>query len=64
MLNDGATIRNVDGFIYGPILSAAFEVYLCDRLSVSLQVRERCLFGSTVGKFHTEVGVGVKILIN
>lgn len=64
MLFDGATIRNEDGFIYGPILSAELEMFPCDRFAVSLQIRERCLFGSTVGKFHTELGVSIKILIN
>ena len=63
LLFDGATLRNRDGFVFGPMLSAELEGFVCDRLSLCLMARERCLFGRTVGNFHTELGVGIKFLI-
>lgn len=62
LLFDGATLRNRDGFVFGPMLSAELEGFLCDRLALCLMARERCLFGRTVGNFHTELGVGLKFL--
>lgn len=64
MLKDGATLESEDHFIYGPAITFEMETFLTDRIAFLLNVRERCLFGSSVGKFHTQIGVGVKIFIN
>ena len=34
-----------------------------DRVVFLINARERCLFGSSVGKFHTQFGVGLKIIM-
>ena len=62
-LRDGSAILSRDGFIWGPALSAEAEGYLSDRVMLFLLVRERCLFGSGTGTFHTLLGFGVRIVI-
>lgn len=40
------------------------ETYLTDRVVLLVNARERMLFGSDTGKFHTQVGMGLKFIIN
>ena len=46
LLPDGAAVANGDSFIYGGGLTAAFDVWLTDRIIFLLQVKERALFGT------------------
>ena len=64
LLPDGATLQDKDAFIYGGALTLNFEVYLSDRLALTGNVRERCLWGNGTGYFHTQYGVGLKLIIN
>lgn len=64
LLHDGATATNGDSFIYGGGLTAAFDVYLTDRIVFLLQVKERALFGTDAGNFHTQIGLGLRAIIN
>ena len=50
--------------IYGGGLTAAFDVWLTDRIILLMQVKERALFGTDAGNFHTQVGLGVRFIIN
>ena len=63
-LEDGATLVNRDGFLYGAALGATLEGYLSDRVILLLRVRQRCAFGSPTGVFHTEQGFGLRFIIN
>lgn len=63
-LRDGATLRNRDTFLWGAALSVTLEGYLTDRVILLMRVRERCLPSSSTGAFHTQVGIGVRIIIN
>lgn len=63
-LYDGSTIRNRDRFLYGGAVTLEVEAYLTDRIILSLSGRERCLWGTTTGHFHTQYGLGVKFIIN
>jgi hypothetical protein len=63
-LPDGATVQNGDAFLYGGALTLETEIYLTDRLVLLANVRERLLFGSSVGKLNTQLGLGVKFIIN
>ncbi|KAA6310604.1 hypothetical protein EZS27_038119 [termite gut metagenome] len=63
-LSDGATIQNKDAFLYGAALTLEAEVYLTDRVVLLANARERLLAGSSVGKFNTQVGIGIKFIIN
>jgi len=40
------------------------ETYLTDRLVLLTNARERFLMGSPVGKLNTQIGIGIKIIIN
>ena len=51
-------------FIYGGALTLELETYLTDRVVLLVNARERMLFGSDIGKFHTQVGIGLKFIIN
>ena len=63
LLPDGSTLLDKDCFVYGGALTLELEAYLTDRVVLLLNARERALFGSDIGKFHTQVGVGVKFII-
>ncbi|MDR0506853.1 MAG: conjugal transfer protein TraO [Dysgonamonadaceae bacterium] len=63
VLFDGATINNSDNFLYGGALTLESEIYLSDRVVLIANARERLLAGSSVGKFHTQFGLGIKVII-
>ena len=62
-LPDGSTLTDKDGFVYGGALTLELESYITDRVVLLMNARERCLFGSSVGKFHTQFGIGLKIIM-
>lgn len=64
ILFDGATINNKDAFIYGGALTLEAETYLADRVVLLVNVHERLLAGSSVGKLNTQFGLGLKFIIN
>ena len=64
LLYDGATIQNKDAFIYGGSAIAELEIFLSDKVALLINGRERLLFGTSVEKFQTHYGVGVKFMIN
>ena len=53
-----------DAFIYGGAVTLELESYITDRIVLLATVRERCLWGSKVGLFSTQFGMGVKFIIN
>ena len=63
LLSDGSTLMDKDGFVYGGALTLELESYITDRVVFLINARERCLFGSSVGKFHTQFGIGLKIIM-
>lgn len=64
LLPDGATIQNGDAFIYGGALTLETEIFLTDWAVLLLDVRERMLPSSSVGKFNTQIGLGIRFIIN
>lgn len=60
---DGATLLNDDSFLYGGSVALEIEAFITDRIIVLVNIKERLLFGSSVGKFHFQTGVGVKYII-
>lgn len=64
LLYDGATIRNKDRFLYGGAVTLELETYLTDRIILLINARERILWGTSSGHFHTQFGVGLKFIIN
>ena len=64
LLPDGATLRNKDSFIYGGAITLELETYLSDKIVLLPNARERVLWGSSIGHFHTQFGVGLKFIIN
>ncbi len=64
LLPDGATLQNKNAFIYGGALTLEMETFLTDWAVLLFNVRERMLLGSSVGKFNTQVGLGMKFILN
>lgn len=64
LLFDGATITSEDNFLYGGAVSFEIETFLSDRFALLINARERILYGSEINKFHTQVGIGLKVIIN
>ncbi len=64
LLPDGATIQNKDTFLYGAALTLETEIFLIDWTVLLLNVRERALPGSSVGKFNTQIDLGIRFIIN
>ena len=64
LLFDGSTLRNKDGFLYGGAVTLQAEIYLTDRLVLLLYGRERYLWGGSTERFHTQYGVGLKIMLD
>lgn len=64
LLFDGATIQSKDAFLYGGAITFEMETYLTDRLVLLANTKERVLFGSSITKFHTQINVGIKLIIN
>ena len=64
MLYDGSTLHDRDAFIYGGAMTLDVEFYVADRIALLANVRERCMWGADTRKFHTQLGVGVKFIIN
>lgn len=63
-LFDGSTLRDKGSFIYGGAITLEMETYLSDRVVLLLNARERILWGTTTGHFHTQFGLGLKFIIN
>lgn len=63
-LYDGSTLCNDDAFVYGGAISMELETFISDNIVVAFIVRERILWGSSIGKFHTQFGIGLKFILN
>lgn len=63
-LEDGATIRNADRFLYGGAVTLGLDFYISDTIVFQLSGRERMLWGSSVSRFHTQWGIGFMFIIN
>ena len=63
-LYDGSTLLAKDAFIYGGAITLELESYITDRIVLLANVRERVLWGGSLGKFSTQFGLGVKFIIN
>ena len=63
-LYDGARLNNRDAFVYGCAATLEMEVYLADFIALTASLRERFLWGGSMGVCHTEYGIGIKFIIN
>ena len=61
---DGARLNNKDAFVYGCAATLEMELYLADFIALTASLRERFLWGGSMGVCHTEYGIGVKFIIN
>lgn len=64
LLFDGSTLEARDRFVYGGAITLELETYLSDRVVLLLTARERILFGSDIGNFHTQYGIGLRFIID
>jgi hypothetical protein len=64
LLYDGASLMNQDAFLYGGALTLELETYITNRIVFLLNARERILCGSSTVNFSTQLGAGIKFIIN
>lgn len=64
LLFDGASITGKDSFVYGGAITFEIETFISDRIIFLLNARERILWGSSVGNFRFQAGIGLKFIIN
>ena len=63
LLPDGSRLTDEDNFIYGGALTLELSAYVTDKIVLLVNGRQRVLFGGDCGKFHTQVGVGIRFMI-
>ena len=64
ILSDGSRLQHKDKFLYGGAITLQVDIYLADKVVLLLTGRERILWGTTTGHFHTQFGIGLKFMIN
>ena len=62
MLEDGAVLQESESFIYGGFVTFEAEAYLSDCTVLAFRLRERILWGSAAGHFHTQYGIALKYI--
>lgn len=63
-LFDGATLANKDAVLYGGAVTLELETFITDRIILLINARQRMLWGSSIGKYSTQLGVGAKLILN
>ena len=63
LLPDGSRLTDENNFIYGGALTLELSAYVTDKIVLLVNGRQRVLFGGDCGKFHTQVGVGIRFMI-
>lgn len=64
LLHDGSSILTGSGFLYGCAFSLGIETYLADRVILLTGFRQLILPASSVNKFHNQLFIGIKCIIN
>ena len=64
LLYDGATLMSENKFLFGGALSFEIETYIIDNIILLTGFRQRILPNSTVNKFHNQICIGIKFIIN
>lgn len=64
LLYDGSTVLTGSGFLYGCAFSLGIETYLADRVILLTGIRQLILPSSSVNKFHHQLSLGIKFIIN
>jgi hypothetical protein len=63
LLPNGAVITNADKWLYGAAVALELEYYVDDRYVFLGSVKQRMSGGSSVGMFHTLLGIGIKYIL-
>jgi hypothetical protein len=63
-LSTGAVINNQGAWIYGGAVALEAEYYLDDKYVLLLFAKERFYGGSSVSTFHTQIGLGIKFILD
>jgi hypothetical protein len=63
VLPNGAIVTNGDSWLYGAAAAVEVEYYIDDRYIFLVTAKQRMSGGSSVGMFHTLLGVGIKYIL-
>ncbi|MCM0221173.1 conjugal transfer protein TraO [Bacteroides fragilis] len=64
ILYDGSMLLAKDAFVYGGAVTLELETYITDRIVLLASIRERALWGSSLGVLSTQFGLGIKFIIH
>ena len=64
ILYDGSRLLVKDAFVYGGAVTLELETYITDRIVLLASIRERALWGSSLGVLSTQFGLGIKFIIH
>ena len=64
LLYDGSTVLSKSKFLWGGAISFEIETYISDGIILLTGFRQRILPSSSVNKFHNQLGIGLKFIIN
>ena len=64
ILYDGSTLLSKSKFLFGGAFSFEVEAYVIDRVILLANFRQRILPASTVNRFNSQFGMGIKFIIN
>ena len=60
---NGAIVDARDRFLYGGYVGGNFKVYLSNRTALFVDFKERFLNGSDIANFHSNLGIGIQIML-
>lgn len=63
MMPDGSRLTDEDNFIYGGALTLELSAYVTDKIVLLVSGRQRMLFGGDCGRFHSQIGAGIRLMI-
>lgn len=63
MMPDGSRLTDEDNFIYGGALTLELSAYVTDKIVLQVSGRQRMLFGGDCGRFHSQIGAGIRLMI-
>jgi len=64
LLYDGSTLMSKSKFLIGCAISFEIETYLTDGIILLTGFRQRILPASTVNRFHYQLSLGIKFIVN
>ncbi len=63
-LYNGAELSTSESLIYGGALALEIETFITDKIVFLLNAKQRVMWGGSLSMFHSQIGAGLKFIIN